>query len=239
MTYYNRSGKKLKLKLDDMEYLKSGCFAKILHNSNIAFKQYFPGSLHCCRMSTKLFDVLKDIKNPNFIALYDIYSCASFLEVIKSRIKMQSFIVDGYTAKYYPDDSVNILYEHKDYILDNFRELELLFDIFTENNILVHDLNRANSILSKDGIVLVDPDFFEIDPNLGLENPKIYISTENKRSLLCLYKSIIVDAASGHQQYNRLLKFICDELFYIDITEKTDVTHEISKVLKYVKKLLM
>lgn len=245
MAFYNRSGKKLDLKLYDMQYLGSGVCAKVLHNSDVAFKEYFPSTPEEKRLSPSDFDVLKGVNNPHFIELYDIYSNFDLLELLKLKIKRQQFSTGAYTAKYYPDDSVNVLLENKDYILDNFRELEKLFEMFAEDNIMVHDLKRDNSILGKNGIVLIDPDLFVVNPDLrDLIDPDLYamfksrfsMLAENKNNLLFLLDNIFADASLRMGLDDESSSAAFDDLFDFKVGQNTDVTHEISKRLQYVKK---
>lgn len=70
-------------------------------------------------MIKKLY--LKNINNPHFIELFDLYSDFNYIELIKNKVGILPFVVDAYTARYYPDNSVNVLLEHKDYILDNLK----------------------------------------------------------------------------------------------------------------------
>ena len=119
MSYYDRNYKKLKL--NDMEYLNSGECAKILYNKEMILKKYYYSTELNYRLSEKMFDLLKNINNPHFIELIDIYSDFNFIELLKNKMGILSFFVDAYTAKYYPDNSINVLLEHKDFILDNIK----------------------------------------------------------------------------------------------------------------------
>lgn len=230
MAYYNRNYKRLNLKSRDMKYLTSGECAKILYNNDIIFKEYFSDTILNCRLNPKMFDILKKIDNPHFIKLFDIYSDFDLLELIENKMKLIPFITDAYTAKYYSDDSINALLEPKDYILDNFRELEILFDIFTGNMIIADDVKRKNVLLSHNGIIIIDPDTF-----YTMEASKTFIATENKKKLLNLLRSIFIDAVKNQPHYGKKITWIDTELVDINITENTDVTYEISKKLKYVK----
>ena len=160
MSYYNRDCKRLSINKKNMDYLKMGGCANIWHDSNIVFKEYFCDTVPVLRLSGEMFDFLKTINDPHFIELYDIYSKMSLLKLFKYKRDSQFFTVDAYTAKYYPDNSVNVLTAPVDYILDNFRELDILFDIFTKHQVVTCDIKRENSILSHDGIVIIDPDLF-------------------------------------------------------------------------------
>ncbi len=229
MAYYNRN--KETLKLNNMKYLNHGHCAKILYNKDIIFKKYYQETILDFRLSPEMFDILKDVNNPHFIELLDIYNKSNFAKMLKNKFIKSQFITDAYTAKYYPNNSINILEEQKDYILDNFRELENLFNIFSEHiGVCTEDIKKDNTVINKEGIIIVDPDlFFTMDTSTSL------ISILNKKNLLNLFKSICIESLVNEADYNKLLTCIHND-FNIKVEENTDITHEISKKLKYVKK---
>ena len=142
-----------------------------------------------------------------------------------------SFFVDAYTAKYYPDNSINVLLEHKDFILDNIKELEVLFRTFSENMICTDDIKRDNIVIGKDGIVIIDPDLF-----YTIESSKEFISILNKKNLLKLFGDIFINSVENKSNYVNIINFIDNELVNFEVTYNTDVVYEISKKLKYIKK---
>ncbi len=229
MSYYNRDYKKLKV--DDMEYLNRGQCAKILYNEKMILKKYYSDTSIVFRLKEKLFDIFKSINNPHFIELYDIYSDFNFIGLLKNKIGISSFNVDAYTAKYYSDNSLNVLFENKDYILDNFKELETLFEVFSENGICTDDVKRDNAVIGKDGIIIIDPDLF-----YTMESTKETILKINKNNLLQLYKSILINSSACEDNHANIVKFINNELVNINVTSNVDVTYEISKKLRYIKK---
>ena len=243
MAYYNCEGKKLRLNLDKMEYLNSGNCALVIHDSNIIFKEYFSKTVWKNRITPGLFNDLKGVNNPHFIKLYDYYFKCCYFD-LKYRLKDEFLKIDAYSAKYYDYNSVNILLENKDYILDNFYELELLFDFFTNEEIIINDMSRRNSILGKNGIVIIDPDFFVSYKDLRrLFGDEVYfkvkrlfhLSIENKKELLMLYKDLILNTM-------KYMGYCLDNddsfgfLYDFEIDENTIVVDEISKRLKNVKK---
>lgn len=231
MAYYNRNGKILRIKRKGMEYLNSGECASVYHNNEIIFKEYFSETPADCRLKPRIFDILKDIDDEHFMKLLEIYSDMNLLELIQYKTNARNFSVDAYTAIYYNDDSVNVLYESTDYILDNFRELERLFDIFTNNSIITDDVKRENVILSHNGIIIIDPDIFDISSSRNQD-----IQTANKKELLNLFRSICVSDVGDIENHHEITIKIIRDLTDIDINSKTDITSEISKKLKYVKK---
>lgn len=229
MTYYNSNHEKLKL--NDMKFLDCGECAKILYNKDIIFKEYFPETELCYRINDKMFNILKNINNPHFIELFDIYNDLDFVEFLVHKIRKSSFITSAYTAKYYSDNSVNVLFEHKDYILDNFRELDELFKIFSENMICADDTRRDNTIIGKDGIVIIDPDLFFL-----AESSKRNISTLNKKNLLHLFRDIVAVSLIREKNCEKNINFLDSELVNFEVTDNTDVAYEISKKLECIKR---
>ncbi len=231
MAYYNRKGEKLKKIKEAMEYLSSGESASICHNNEIIFKEYFSDTITQCRIDPKIFDILKDIDDDYFIKLIEIYSNMDLSELFQYKINIRKFLVDAYTAVYYKDDSVNVLYEHKNYLLESLRGLERLLGIFTDNSIITDDLKRKNAILSSSGIIIIDPDTF-----YKSSLPKEDIAIANKKELLTLLRSICISCIEKNENYEGILSKIILDLADIDVDNNTNITDELSKKLKYVKK---
>lgn len=231
MSYFNRKCQPLKMNRKDLQYLSSGECASVYHNNEIILKEYFSETPIFNRLDPETFDILKSIDHENFMKLLEIYCDLNYSELIEYKINIRNFSVDASIAKYYHDDSVNVLYESIDYILDNFRNLDKLFEIFTDNSILTDDVKRKNAILSQKGIIIIDPDTFRCAPL-----PKEDIAVLNKKELLTLLRSICISSIGKIKNHDELIKKIVLDLTAIDISDKTDMAHEIAKKLKYVKK---
>lgn len=227
--YYNR--KFDILKPEKMEYINKGLCAEIYSNGEKILKKYYSLTPLTCRLKAEVFDILKDINNPHFIELYDIYHRGNEIDLYRSIFGDHEFIVSAYTAKYYKDDSINILLEDKNYLLENFYELENLFEEFTKNMICTNDIKRGNSILGKNGIVIIDPDLFYI-----VTSAEDFLRKTNKKNLLYLYQSMIMNSFEDDKNYQKNMSILMHLLEDIKVTEKTDITHEVSKTLKYVNK---
>ncbi len=214
MAYYNRNGKVLKIERK-MEYLTSGECASVRHNNKIILKEYFSDTTINCRLTAKLFDILKDIDDKHFIKLFEIYSDMDLLELIQYKTNFRNFVVDAYTAEYYSDNSVNVLYEPIDYLLNNFSELESLFDIFTDNSIITDDVKRKNAILSHSGIVIIDPDTFYTS-SLSKQD----IAIENKMELMYLFRSICISCIEKDINHDDALRKVVLDMTDINVNIK-------------------
>ena len=81
MAYYNR--KYQKIKLDNMKYLSSAGCVQVFYDKEKTFKEYSSKTTLNWRLSEEIFDILKDIDNPNFIKLFNIYSDYNRINLIK------------------------------------------------------------------------------------------------------------------------------------------------------------
>ena len=97
--YYNRHFDRFNLK--NMKYINKGLCAEIYSDDEQIFKKYFPLTPRTCRLKENVFDILKDINNPHFIELYEIYNRSNQIDLYKSIRDEHEFIVSAYTAKYY------------------------------------------------------------------------------------------------------------------------------------------
>ncbi len=240
MAYYNRDLKRLKIKRKKLEWLNQGNCAKVFRYGDKVLKEYFPDTGRGSRLKPEVFDILRHIDNDNFMKLYEIYSDMDFFEMLiylveknlyKEEDDCDIFQVDCSLAKYYPSDPIHILEESINYVLENFRQLDSLFDIFTDNGIRTDDIKRENCVLNTNGIVIIDPDCFKISKD-SIRDVRIH----NKKNLLHLLKSICCDNVGDYKNFGKIKDNINGFLDEADIKENTDIAYEISNKLKYVKK---
>lgn len=226
MIYYNRDGESREFDKNRMEYVDHGKCAEVFHDGNIIFKEYYSTTKNIRRLSPDIFDILKDINNEYFIDIFEIYSKQKNIEDTKE----STFKIDAYTAKYYEKENINVLYEPTNYLLENFREIERLSDFFSKNQILTIDLHIDNIIINSNQMIIVDPDCFKIDrlnKNLQLINKLLILHL-----FYSMCKSDILYEKENKEQMLRILSDFVD----ISINQNTDITYEISKRLKYVKR---
>lgn len=228
MSYYDRNHKKLGIK--NLKYLNRGGCAKIYSNGEVILKKYYPYTIPRSKLTEGMFDILSDINNPHFVELLNIYKQELLFN--KKNNQAPEFRVDAYTAKYYHDDKVNVLEEHKDYLLDNLREIEELFEIFTDNMIWLDDIKKDNTILTTNNIVVIDPDLYKI-----YQSSKEYLSRLNKIELIKLITSIMVhDLKPNGICTMDNLQFINSYIFKSMTKGPKNITDEFSKKLEYVKR---
>jgi len=233
MIYRDINFRKTIIDKNDLEYLNSGCCANVYRYKDNIFKEYKDGIDYVCRMKVQLFNVLKQINNPHFIELYTIYSRINLLEYLKYKLKKDDFYTEAYTAKYYHDDKINVLYESTDYLLDNFRDLELLFDEISKCGICANDLKYENTIFTKNNIIIIDPDIFYFY-DIAQSN----LIKKNKILLVLLLENILINSKFDTNEdikKDDYLKQI-DKLTSVNYDENKDVISQIARNLNRVKK---
>lgn len=181
MNYYNQDHKRINL--NTFKVIGFGGNSTIYGNGSMIFKKYYDeDGLRIDSITEELFNMLKNIHNPHFMELYDLYTKTTFFK----QYLETPFKIDGYTAKYYRKSDIDLLFVSIDYILDNFSQLEKLFDLLAEYLITVRDIRLDNTIIGDEYITIIDPDLFK--PNQKNINYNRYI---NKKALISLFNQIL------------------------------------------------
>lgn len=159
MFYFSRNKEIFKI---DKEYerLSSGECGEVYTNEKNIFKVYFKNTLDEFRLDEEIFEFMKQIDSQNLMKIYEIYTKASLKNAFGSLTQYSDFQIDAYLAKYYKKDDINVLFKHKDYLLESLKEIEKLFAYFTEYLIFIDDIKFENSICTENEIVIIDPDCF-------------------------------------------------------------------------------
>lgn len=230
MKFINEKGKKINL--DDFKVLGNGKCADTYHDGTMVFKKYKEDTRSDYKISKEVFNILKDINNPHFIELYDIYMLTSLPERLLYFLNASIFTIDAYTAKYYKKDYIDPLYINKDYLLSNLHEIEKIFCELSRYRVKVGDIHANNTVYTNDTITIIDPDFFQLSTSSQLE-----IEILNKRHIITLFESMI-ENSSGlfYDERNALLDWVDDNFTKDSITENSNVTDFIAKQLRHVKK---
>ncbi len=224
MNYYNRDGRKLDLFVENLVYLRSGYHAQVFHDASRAFKKYYQDVPTTERISLPMFDYLRGMHHPHLITLDDAYCELEEDRLFLLQNQIIPFQVDAYTSAYYVDPSINVLLASTDYLIDNFRELDLLLETFTRDGVMVTDLFRKNVILDPDHMILIDPDGFRIEETMML-------SYQNKKRLVGLLKDICRSAAF-HTPEVAVMPSKVMNLLDIEVHQDTDVAYELFKKLR-------
>ena len=125
------------------------------------------------------------------------------------------------------------MFEQKNYLLENIEKLEKLFETFYDYKICVEDVKRRNTVSNRNEIIIIDPDLFYI---FNENASKDFMSLVNKRKLLELVRSIMVNSESGEVDYLTFENGINMEILDFKVSDETNITNEVAPKLKYMKK---
>lgn len=168
---YNKDGKEFDTKNFKL-YSSEGNTSTIYIKDDIILKVYLDITKDNSTLSRKMFDILKEIDNPNFIKLKDYYfdtTCSNEKTVIKA-----------YTSEKIEQGELNIIDMNTSFFLDSINELEKLCEDFANHHIILKDIRGNNILFNESGPTLIDPDLFYQMKIL----PKTLISESNKREML-------------------------------------------------------
>ena len=125
------------------------------------------------------------------------------------------------------------MFEQKNYLLENIEKLEKLFETFSDYKICVEDVKRRNTVINRNEIIIIDHDLFYI---FNENASKDFMSLVNKRKLLELVRSIMVNSESGEVDYLTFENGINMEILDFKVSDETNITNEVAPQLKYMKK---
>lgn len=132
-------------------------------------------------LNEKDFDVLKAIKHDNFIDLKERYHLNP----------QTSENVEAYSYKEVEGENYNLLYRDTEFVIDQFRNILSLFDVFSEYGVKTGDVRASNTLVLSNTIVLIDPDFFHY------EGPSNNLRDFNRHQFLYLVLSYFFSLNGG------------------------------------------
>lgn len=229
MGLYNKSFCKLDINLNEIERINEHMVTNsfIYKYRDMIIKKYW----YCTEyaISDNVFDILCNIGNKHFMKLYEMFTIISDEEYEEKYSKYKQgkiiFSKSGYTAKYYQQDSINPILEQSNYLSKNIEELKELVDVLSNSRILMSDTKIENAIIQKSGIVIIDPDYYNLS-NLDID----FIKKNNYKELLHLLKTIFI-------YYSKFKELdILDYFIKLDNNDPFDSIYEIEKSLKKVKR---
>lgn len=190
-------------------------------------KIYKENAFECFRINYETFMYLKKCESSHLLELNDLLYKERILHSKKRILKKpEKQIVDAYTYNFVPEDGTRLVNMPVEYMLTNFRELEVMFSGFARDKFLVRDVIPDNSILNQKGIVLIDPDLY-----MRTEDDESYerVCFENKKELLELFKGLIK------------MEMFVDEsilcrIFNQENAKSKNMTDEIAKTFSLAKK---
>ena len=169
----------------DIEFFpEQGTCADIYKKDNIILKCYKRECNYKSKISTKVFQRLKEFDIPHIVKLYDsYYDDISFLNYF---LKM-----DAYTMEYAGERIDSLLKSSREYFLEMVFALENILPLLTKARILLYDKNAFNILFSKNDVTILDPDLFCVSK----WHSTSYIQQYNRNAILeYIIASLLSDA---------------------------------------------
>lgn len=233
--YINKSLRILSVK--EKDFMSSGSCGKVYSKSDEQIiKTYFKETVDLYKLNNDVFSIIKDIKSPNLIEIYDVYT--SLIHYYKYLRGKTEFKVDAYAAKYYQGTEKNVLRDSKEYLLENMYGLEQLVHELSNSAILVGDLSRENTIFTESNMVIVDPDLFSHSVLSFKENQEENIISYLDYIAFLFIDELIKEEKKYNRDYSKLKKQIFLESIRIRkkiIGSDKSIVDELSKVLRFHK----
>ena len=111
--------------------------------------------------------------------------------------------------------------------MDAIHELDLLVKELNKRGILLDDPNSGNSIVTKDNLVIIDPDLFEIN-----QSERELLNNYSIANQYLAYKWADEYSINDHNDFKTLMKNLFDDF---DNDFNTDYYNSMSKRLSKVK----
>ena len=151
MIYYTKDNNKIFIpnSILNKENGHGKCGTVYKYNDDLCIKIYNRGiDFDHCLLNTDIYEDLKKIKSDNLVDI----------KMALYKDKENKRITDAYLLTYYEEKYDDFLEIYTDYLLYNLEEIFKLIKEISIFKIRLHDLKRENLILTKNNIVLIDPD---------------------------------------------------------------------------------
>lgn len=141
------------------KHFRSSNFANIYTDGKTVLKEYYKDVSRYLRIYKEAFDELSKVNSPAFLKLREC-----FTETIKpcEGYDFEVTNVIGYTYDYIEESYQDMIDMPMEYTLNTIHEFDLLVKECNKRGILLDDPNKGNSLVTKDNLVIIDPDLFEI-----------------------------------------------------------------------------
>ena len=197
MIYYTKDNNKIFISnsILNKENGHGKCGTVYKYNDDLCIKIYNRGiDFDHCLLNTDIYEDLKKIKSDNLVDI----------KMALYKDKENKSITDAYLLTYYEEKYDDFLEIYTDYLLYNLEEIFKLIKEISIFKIRLHDLKRENLILTKNNIVLIDPDRWYFD-NLSKEK----IEKLNVNNITGLFGEIVKESLK-----NNYLDFLIENNLY-------------------------
>ena len=214
-----------KVYFDNADLLCVSNFGFIYRDGNLTIKKYNDEDLsdYALRITEDIFNEVKDVDSKALLHLRD---CYSDLLNIYDDYDYNEVGVTGYTYDFIEEDSEPMIDKPMYYTLNSIHELDLLVKEFNKRRILLEDPKAGNSIVTKDNLVIIDPDLFELNQS-DIELRNNYLVANRYIAYKWAREYSIIDEG----EFNALKNMLCR---YSDSDFNTDYYGSMKRrLLKY------
>lgn len=227
MKYYDENGKEIIIpdSVFSVEDNHGKCGTIYKFSDDLCIKRYDRDIyFDYCLLNTSIYDDLKTIKSDNLV------------DIKMPLYKDNKSIIDAYLLTYYKEQYDDFLEIPTEYLLYNLEEILKLIKEISEYKIRLDDLKRENIILTKDNIVLIDPDRWyykfkdsekEIE-KLNINNIMAMFSKITKESLKNNYLDFLIE--------NNIYDYVISDKLFPLTSNKDRAMKVLSKRLKGYKR---
>ena len=225
MIYYNKNNEKVIIPDEVLNNVISHgeCGTVYRLSDDLCFKKYDRTfTTKNFRINQKIVDLLNSIDNENIVEIIDI---------LFNQKQNYHYTADAYIMKYYLEKYKDILEVPTAYLLENVENILDLSMKCSNLNIRFGDLKDANTICTKDKIILLDPDLYDT---------LLYVSTAelikiNNSIISGFFNDLVLNSLKeNHQQF-----LIDNNLFAYSFSFKLfPITANANKTIKVLEKKL-
>lgn len=168
--FYDKDGKMREY--EGVSTGKKGKCSEVFHDGNIYYKKYFYTTSYCDRITYDIWELLEGIENSHLARIYELlYGRNNVCRISFLRENIRDYEVDAYRLQWIKEDNTDILEISKEYFLENLFEIFHLGEVLSGYGAYMNDVKRENTIINREGIVLIDPDIYAYKgrEDLGLE----------------------------------------------------------------------
>lgn len=192
-----------------------GFYGEVYKDGDLMIKKYMSErSDYYDRLSPAMFDILSSISSPAFINLIDSFKT-------KVRLFPDDYDIDmltGYTSEFIATRKGAMVDLPMEYTLNTLYEFRKLLKILNDNNILIADTNRNNSIVGFDNLVIIDPDSYEFN-EISCEIEKENMESINRYLLSKWVAEMPITDKAVFEKISKEL-FDYEEGDYLDVMSK-------------------
>jgi len=144
---------------DDDQFTKSS-ISSLYNVDNKVYKLFFNNNYNSsCKLEREVYNLLKDHNTKAFMNIDKTFAYKNGVYVENNR----SFIIDGYRYDYLDRNDNKMIDLPMDYTFKSIDELIKFVTYLNKKGILIRDACSSNCIVGNDNLVVIDPDYYELD----------------------------------------------------------------------------